>query len=580
MSATISRRALPRAVVEGVGVFVAQLVAVVFATWPLGRHLATHVPGNLGDPLLNAYLVGWGGHSIVRDPLDVFGATMFDPERLTLAYTENLLGVSVPFAPLLWITDNALLVLNVALLTAAAVAGLGAYLLVRELTSSRPAALVCGTAYAVMPMRLAQIDHFHVFTVWAVPFVLLFLLRLDRTEQGASPWVLRRRVVALAVAVAAGIWGSLTGAVVIGLSVGAWLIWTLLRRPLPTRTLARASAGVGIGLLLSVPVVVPYLVVRSDHPGYRHPEAVSRTFSATPGSYLSPPPEGGVVVDGLYGELNERFENEEGYWEKRLFPGLFLGLGAVAGVAIAVRRRDVLGAPLLGILLVVVGFVFSLGPRWGGDEDGVPLPFILFQATVNLTRVPSRLGALVPVGLAVLAGWALAQLGPRLRVPVAAVCLLVVAAEAEPFVHDVRAPGITAAHRAVADRGGVVLALPTVEFDDRMAAPIGETIPREAQHLWLSTAHYRRTVNGYGAYHPPSFWEVVTAVQDFPSPAALEVFKRRDIRTVVVQTSLLPGTRWADVLTRMDAWPGMRRVAANDEVVVYDVTEAAGTAPA
>ena len=120
MSAPRSRRALPRPIVEGVVVFAVQLVAVVFATWPLGRQLATHAPGNLGDPLLNAYLLGWGGHAVVGNPLDLFGATMYDPERLTLAYTENLLGISLPFAPLLWLTDNALLVLNVALLSAAA----------------------------------------------------------------------------------------------------------------------------------------------------------------------------------------------------------------------------------------------------------------------------------------------------------------------------------------------------------------------------------------------------------------------------------------------------------------------------
>nr|MDQ3757843.1 hypothetical protein [Actinomycetota bacterium] len=78
----------------------------------------------------------------------------------------------------------------------------------------------------------------------------------------------------------------------------------------------------------------------------------------------------------------------------------------------------------------------------------------------------------------------------------------------------------------------------------------------------------------------PSYWEVVTAVQTFPSPEAFEVFKRRDVRTVVVQTDLLPGTRWADVVARLDGTPGVSVVARDEGVVVYDVTVAAGTAPA
>lgn len=567
----------PPRFVEGAGVFAAQLLAVVAATWPLGRLLATHAPGNLGDPLLNAYLLGWGGHAIVRDPLDVFGATMFDPERLTLAYTENLLGLSLPFAPLLWLTDNALLVLNVALLTAAALAGLGAYLLVRELTGWRPGAFVCGVAYTVMPARLAQIEHFHVFTVYALPFVLLFLVRLGSDEHDRK--VVLRRIAGLAVAVAAGTWASLTGAVLIGLVVAGWAVWALLQRPLRRRALVRGSLGVGLGLLLSVPVLLPYLVVRSEHPGYRHPEGVARTFSASPGSYLSPP-AGGVVVRGLYDELRERFGQEEGAWEKRLFPGFWLTTVAVVGLVLAVRRREGFrGVPLLGVLVAVMGFVFSLGPRWSGDEDGVPLPFLLLSSVVNLTRVPSRLGIVVPLGLVLLAGWTLAQLPPRWRLQLAALSLAVLVLELAPtYVGYVRAPELTAAHRRVAERDGVVLALPTVEFGT--GGPIGETIPRESQHLFLATGHYRRMINGYGAYHPPSFWEVVAAVQEFPSPAALEVFKRRDVRTVVVQTDMLPGTKWADVVERMEHSPGFRRVATGEGVVVYDVTAAADTAPA
>ena len=146
-------------------------------------------------------------------------------------------------------------------------------------------------------------------------------------------------------------------------------------------------------------------------------------------------------------------------------------------------------------------------------------------------------------------------------------------------VPEVEAPKVTAAHRAIADRGGVVLGLPTTEFDPSGAVR-GETVPTDTRHLYLSTVHFRRMINGYGSYHPPSYWEVVTAVQDFPSQPAWEVFKRRDERTVVVQTDLLPGTRWADVVPKLDVAPGVRLVGTGEGVRVYDVTQAAGTAPA
>lgn len=574
---TVRQRLLPSTALEGMAVFVVQLVAVVFATWPLAGRAATHVPMNLGDPLLNAYVVGWGGHAVLGNPLHLFHATLFDPVSLSLALLENMLGLSLPLAPLFWVTDNALLVTNVGLLVYPALAGLGAYLLVRQLTGSREAAFVTALAYTVTPVRLSQIAHLHVYAVWALPFVLLLLVRL--TAEPDDRRANRRRVAALAVVTTAGIWASLTGTVFIGLTVLAWLLWTVARRPIRWAVLGRAFLGLGVGAALSLPVIVPYIVIRDRYPEYRHPQVVARTLSATPGSYLSPPP-GGVVVREVYDELSDRYEAPVSGAEKQLFPGLWLSLTTLGAIALLLFRRRGLAVPALGLLVAGLGFVFSLGPRYGGHEDGLPLPFLLLEPVGGLTRVPARMGAVVPLGLVILGGWALGQVPPRWRRIVVGVSIVAVTLELAPqSIPVVRAPKVTAAHRALGDRGGVVLGLPTAEFDDAGAVR-GETVPMDTRHLYLSTAHFRRMINGYGSYHPPSYWEVAAAVQTFPSEEAFEVFERRDVRTVVVQTDLLPGTRWEGVVERMEKWPGFHLVGRGEGVLVYDVTEAAGTAPA
>lgn len=559
-----------------------QLVAMVLATWPLARWAAVRVPGDLGDPLLNAYLMGWGPHAVVHHPLNIFHATLFDPEQHSLALVENMLGLSLPLAPLFWVTGNALLVANVALLVYPAIAGLGAYLLVRHLTSSRSAALVCAVAYTVMPVRLAQVSHLHVSAVYVLPFLLLLLIRL--TEDVDDRRAALRRVGALAVVTALGIWTSLTGAVLMGLVVIGWALWAVVRRPLPWRVVGRASAGLALGFVLSVPVLLPYFAVRADHPDFKHSEAVARELSAVPSSYLSPPPGGGMV-SGLYRDLSERFGPGVGYSEKQLFPGLWLLAAAAAAVvvAIAVRRRQPLRVPVLGALIAVIGFVFSLGPRYGGREDGPLLPFAVFQVIGGLTRVPARMGAVVGLGLAVLAGWALAQAPRTWRRGIVAVSLAVLVIEVVPAsLRTVAPPKLTAAHRALGHGhgDGVVLGLPTTELHESTGALLPESVPRDTYHLYLSTAHFRRIINGYGAYHPPHYWEVVHAVQDFPSENAFAVFKRRDVRVVIVQTALLPDTRWRDVVARLDAWPQVRLLAEDAGVRIYDVSLAAGTQPA
>lgn len=570
-----ARPSKPKRILELSIAFVGLLGCAAFATWPLVGDIATKAAFDPGDPLLSAWLFGWGAHAAVEAPLRLFDANMFFPQGLTLAFTENMLGLSLPFAPLFWLTGNALLIENVALIAYVAVAGLGSYLLVREIGASPLLAFACGAAYSVTPYRLTQFGHPHVVGTHWLPFILLMLLRLSQRD--LAPAVARRRTVGLGLFFTLQVWSSLTGAAMAGILVGAWLIWLAAReRRHMGRPVLRVAAGLAAALVLSVPVLAPYVVVRDRHPGYRHSDEETLFFSAKPASYLSPR-AGGALSNGLYAELAERFTTPSENWEKRVFPGAWLLVASIGGLVIlaAARFRDA-SVALLGLLLTAVFFVFSLGPRVGGRADGFPLPFWVFQEVFGgLTRVPSRFAIVVPLGLAVVAGAGLSRLPRRAGQVVGVLSIILIGAEMAPTTMSVvTTPRITSAHRAVAERGGTVLALPTTELLPT-GAPDYSTLAVDAQQLFLSTAHFRPMLNGYGAYHPPSYWEVVGAVQDFPSPVAFAVLKSRDVRTVIVQTEMVSRTRhWADVVARLQGWPGVAEVASAEGVRVYDITGA------
>src|SRR5207244_1342882 len=106
-------------------------------------------------------------------------------------------------------------------------------------------------------------------------------------------------------------------------------------------------------------------------------------------------------------------------------------------------------------------------------------------------------------------------------------------------------PRITSANRAIARQPGAVLALPTIEFAPDGALIYGfDTIVRETQQLYLSTANFRPLVNGYGLL-PPGYLDIARAAADLPSPAAFKALDQRGVRTVLVETALVRGTRWA-----------------------------------
>src|SRR5262245_30899556 len=78
------------------------LALALTLTWPLALHLASVLPHDLGDPVLNTWILWWNAHVV---PLSArwWNAPAFWPARGMLALSEHLLGVSLFTTPLQWI---------------------------------------------------------------------------------------------------------------------------------------------------------------------------------------------------------------------------------------------------------------------------------------------------------------------------------------------------------------------------------------------------------------------------------------------------------------------------------------------
>ncbi len=110
------------------------LALTIALTWPLAKGLTRDVPGDLGDPLLTAWVMAWDMTHLGRGWLH---ANIFYPHPMTLAYSELLLPQALPLWPVYAITKNPLLCHNIALLATFVLSGLGTYLFCRDVTGSR-----------------------------------------------------------------------------------------------------------------------------------------------------------------------------------------------------------------------------------------------------------------------------------------------------------------------------------------------------------------------------------------------------------------------------------------------------------
>jgi hypothetical protein len=229
----------------------------------------------------------------------------------------------------------------------------------------------------------------------------------------------------------------------------------------------------------------------------------------------------------------------------------FLTYTALGLAAVALLRRP--GHPRAALVAVAVGgIVLGLGPVLFTPWGVVPLPYQLFVETVpgfSAMRVPYRFGALASLGVVSLAGLGLAALRRLLRdrgrTRVAAVLpvLMIAAGLAESTPHDLRpAPmavgdGVPAAYRWLAAHGdgGPLLELPT-----RPGGPV-----RESLAMYYSTVHWLPIVNGYTAYPPRPYLEIMKAARHLPAPAALAaILARARLRWILVHRDAIPEARW------------------------------------
>lgn len=513
----------------------------VIHTWPLATDLPHISRVDNADTELNAWAVSWVAHRLPRDPLHLFDANIFFPDRHTLAYSEPLIPPALLGAPIRWAGASPVTTYNVLLLVGLVATAFGMYALVFRFTGDPLAGVLAGCLLAFNAHTLTRLPHLQAFHVQWLPLSLWALDRLfgDGRRRDAL-WL------GLFFVLAALTSGYL--AVFVAVALGAAILaqadrW--VQRDRLQLSIHLALAGV-VALVGAGVVLWPYAVVDQGGPLRRSVEDVV-LHSATLQDYLT-------TAGRLHYEIWSHRFYEAG--RDALFPGI-TGL-VLAVMALGVRKKGHVRTRVL-VAVGLVGLLLSLGPA-------TPLYGWLFAVFPPLgsIRAASRFGYLFLLAVAALAGLGVAALRKRgnngvgMRVAVI-VCIVLANLEAlRAPMSFVQFDGFSPLYRMIAETSDVEA---LAEFP--LWPP--DAIARNGRYVLASTEHWKPLLNGYSGFVPSSYSDASNRLSGFPATETIEILREIGITHVVVHPALYDPARAAQVLAAITDQSDLEFLAVDEK---------------
>lgn len=543
------------------GLALAVFVALSIAhTWPLASAPATLSRNDNKDTVLNTWAIAWVAHALVTAPSRVLDGNIFHPERHTLAFSDPVIVPGALSIPVRAAGAGPVLTYNISLIVGYALSAWAMQWLAWRWTGHFGASLVAGSLFAFNAHSLVSMGHIQAIHAYGLPLLLVGLDGLCRPDArrlrhgalvGAATTLLALTSGYLA------IFGIVAGLIVVAVR---WReLWQAPWPPL----MAASAVGAVVLAIPVVPVMRAYAEMREAQ-GFERSLDVVAAMSANPAAYLATP---GRVHAGWARQIYATQEPRDS-----LFPGVLALVLAGAGLAAAaggtgigsVEASLTLSRARVGVAvgLVLVGLILSFGPA-------TPLYSLFYHSVpfASAVRAASRFGVLWLTGLAILAAFGTAALSrrwPRAAIVTVALAVLGVNAEAfrGPVPYVAAAPLSPIYERLATLPPGVVAEMP---FWWR---PID--VPRNANYMLGSTAHWQPLLNGYSGFTPASYRKRADVLWYFPfRDASFDELDRADVRYLVLHLREYGSQRQQarDLIEASRRW---RVVDRTEDAVLYE----------
>ncbi len=601
-------------------------------TFPLITAPATQAVDLGPDTRLFLWTLSWNTHALLNSPLSLFDANIFFPEHNTLAYSAHQFGSALIAGPIILLTGNPLLGMNIVLFLSCILSGLGTYYLSRTLGLSIPTAIVSGLIFAFIPPRFFRMSQLHLATVHWTPFCLAFA---HRYSQGGT----RRHLIGAGLMFTLQAWSGGQTGLFLALTLAALCIYLFILEEVHPKSSLLADCLVCSLVLvaLNLPFLLPYFQAQEELGLTRSLQEASfwapnlQSFAASPThihkwlwqtigfgehiekearAYLFP----GVVpiLFCIVAFFRKRGDNTKPVKIGSLLDGIILLL-VLAAIIIETSGGLRFGQMTASgggraLIAAVILFCFRIAydhrtpiahnyrkwfKSWAQARMGVAASFYCFLGGLSLwaslgpsaglyvtfykllpgfdfIRVPSRLTLLTVLAIAVLTGFGIERISQHTKNKRRFICGIgaVVLMEFSAFPLDTQLYSRTTSPMDAWIKKHGN-GEPVVVLPISNPDNVVASARQHSTYMLNSISHFSPLVNGYSGFIPPKHKHLFRLLTSFPDAESLAALNQLEVSYIILHRPKDGDESWKKLINRVDKLTGLSRVATFDSGCVY-----------
>lgn len=350
-------------------------------------------------------------HFLNLDFKNLYETNAMYPFKYSLLFSDSLFTQSVIVMFLKLFTNNVISQFNLLLIINHILILLSSLLFFRQIFKKIEPAILSSFFITFSPFYFTQLGHFQMISFWPILFGLYFLVRLVNDKSLKFLFI---SAIFIGVQILSSLYLGLISFLIVFIFLFVSAKVSIIKKVKYYLTI------VAVATFIAIPSIFGYFLLNQTyHPKREYSEFL--VYSAHLSDYLFPHPrqESILYTSSLFqkgDKLKHHLVGESaaflGFGPALLsiiyfFPKIKKSAEKKYAYWSVIFKLDKLG--IFGLLLIIIGFIFSLGPRlWvNGEYTHLPLPYDLFLKIfppLEIIRAVARWYFLVVLGISIILG--------------------------------------------------------------------------------------------------------------------------------------------------------------------------------